>query len=169
MKELFIKEEFISDINRIDKAVMAVLRSKPKEYFSTLPDLSEGLENRLYFSLQVATTFEELCGMIKSKRYSLARIRRLVLSAFLGIDNSFFKTSLPYVRVLGFNDRGAKHLKTLQNPSVPIITRVGDIKNLDEAANKVFATECRATDLYALSLKKVLECGNEFKMKLLKK
>lgn len=164
----FISSDFVSNIKNIDKAILAVLRSKSKEEFSNLPDLSEGIENKFYFSLQVATDFDELCGSIKTKRYSMARIRRLVLSAFLGIDNTMFKTTPPYVRVLGFNDRGAEQLSVLESPSVPIVTRVSDIRKLDAASQKVFELECRATDLYALSLNKAYECGMEFKSKLLK-
>ena len=163
-----IREDIISDINNIDKCILAVLRTKTQEYFSTLPDISEGLENKLYFSVRVATSYNELCNMVKTKRYSHARIRRLVLSAFLGIDNSFFGTVPPYVRILGFSPKGQTHLKNIPESNIPIITRASEIKKLDNNAVKVFETECRATDLYSLSLKKPQECGTEYKAKFLK-
>lgn len=105
--------------------------------------------------------------MIKTKRYTMARVRRLVLSAFLGIDSTQFLKSPPYVRVLGFNSSGAELLSTVK-PPIPVITRAAQLKQLDSNAQKVFETECRATDLYALSLSRPQECGQEFKVKLLK-
>ena len=94
----------------------------------------------------------------------MARVRRLVLSAFLGFDNEYFMKPLPYVRVLGFNKNGREIIKNAKKiSSVPIVTRVSEIKD-----EKVFKTECRATDLYNLSLRKPEECGNEFTAKLIK-
>ncbi|MCQ2450197.1 MAG: nucleotidyltransferase family protein [Clostridia bacterium] len=163
----FIRPEMISDIARLETAVLSVLRTKTKEDFSALPDISEGLENKLLFSVQQATNLDELCMAIKTKRYSHARVRRLVLSAFLQIPCESFLQPPPYVRILGFSKSGENVLKSLQ-PTVPIITRATELKALDGFAKTVFETECRATDLYALSLQKPQSCGLEYKMKLLK-
>ena len=162
-----ITPEHIANISRLENAILCSLRSKTVDDFKNLPDISEGLENKIYFSVRVATSLEELYNMIKTKRYTLARIRRLVLSAFLGFDNKFFMVTPPYVRVLGFSKQGLSHLKKPQGV-IPIITRASQIKELDADALKVFETECRATDIYNLALGKALECGTEQKMKLLK-
>ena len=163
-----LKKEIISDIKKLENVILADLRRKTKDDLINLPDLSEGIENKIIFSSRVAVSLEELYNMIKSKRYTMARIRRLVLSAFLGLDNSFFLKAPPYVRVLGFSENGASHLGKL-NASVPIITKASQIKELDENCNKVFETESRATDLYALSLGSPVGCGTEFTTKFLKK
>ena len=162
-----INPEHIADIKRLENAILCSLRTKSANDLKNLPDISEGLENKIYFSARVATSLDELYNMIKTKRYTMARIRRLVLSAFLALDNRFFMTTPPYVRVLGFNSNGLEHLKTPQG-IIPIITRALQIKNLDDDAIKVFETECRATDIYNLALGVPLECGSEQKMKLLK-
>lgn len=163
----FIGSDFVSDINRIETAILAILRQKTIEDFKNLPDISEGIENKLFFSVRVATSLDELYSMIKSKRYTLARVRRLVLSAALGLTNEFFMTKPPYTRVLGFSKNGEAVLKNI-SADTPVITKVSAIKELDEASQKVFQIEQRATDLYALSLKAPIECGAEFKYKLLK-
>lgn len=162
-----INPEHIADIKRLENAILCSLRTKSANDLKNLPDISEGLENKIYFSARVATSLDELYNMIKTKRYTMARIRRLVLSAFLALDNQFFMTTPPYVRVLGFNSNGLEHLKTPQG-IIPVITRALQIKNLDDDAIKVFETECRATDIYNLALGVPLECGSEQKMKLLK-
>ena len=162
-----INPEHIADIKRLENAILCSVRTKSANDLKNLPDISEGLENKIYFSARVATSLDELYNMIKTKRYTMARIRRLVLSAFLALDNRFFMTTPPYVRVLGFNSNGLEHLKTPQG-IIPVITRALQIKNLDDDAIKVFETECRATDIYNLALGVPLECGSEQKMKLLK-
>lgn len=162
-----IKQEHIADITRIEKAILCTLRTKTEQELKNLPDISEGIENKIAFSSRVATSLEELYNMIKTKRYTMSRIRRLVLSAFLGLDNRFFMRTPPYVRVLGFNKHGAEHFKKAQG-LIPIVTRLSQIKQLDSDAQAVFDIECRATDIYALALGKPLECGMEQRMKLLK-
>ena len=164
----FIEPDFVSDIKRIETAILAILRQKTVEDFKNLPDISEGIENKLFFSVRVAKSLEELYSMIKSKRYTLARVRRLVLSAALDFTNEFFMTKPPYARVLGFSKNGEQILKNI-SADTPVITKVSSIKELDEASQKVFQIEQRATDLYALSLKSPIECGAEFKYKFLKK
>ena len=163
-----ITEENIADICRLENAILYALRTKSIEDLKSIPDISEGLENKIYFSARVATNLDELYNMIKTKRYTLARIRRLVLAAFLGFDNRFFMTTPPYVKVLGFSNTGLEHLKTPQG-IIPIITRALQIKQLDIDAQDIFETECRATDIYNLCLGVPLECGTEQRMKILKK
>ncbi len=157
----------ISDISRIEKAVLGVLRTKTQNELKRLPDLSEGVENKLFKAIRLAGSLEELYNEIKVKRYTLARIRRLVLNAFIGADDEFFMKSPPYIRVLGFSKSGQELLKTLCS-AVPIIKRIADIRRLDLSARRVFEAECRATDLFSLSLPKAEPCGLEYTAKLIK-
>lgn len=161
--------ENISDVSRLERAILSVLRVKNPADFSILPDISEGVENKLITAIKTAKGIDDLFDKIKVKRYTLARIRRLVLSAFIGIDNSFFMKPLPYVRVLGFNKKGEAQLKkATANASIPIITRVSQVKDLDTSSQKVFETECRATDLFLLSLSIPGGTGLEYTSKLIK-
>jgi hypothetical protein len=131
-----------------------VLRTKNTVDLKKLPDLSEGLENKLFSAIRVATSTEELYNTVKVKRYTHARIRRLALSAFIGADNGFFMKQPPYIRVLGFNGEGEKILRNSPKTDIPLVSRVSEIENLGSNAQKVFKTECRATDLYSLGFSK---------------
>ncbi len=159
-------ESDISQIKNIETAILARLRSLKIDDFKKLPDTSEGIENLIYSSLRTATSLDELYNLIKCKRYTLARIRRLILSAFLGIDNTYFKKEPPYVRVLGFSGNSLSKLP--ENPIKPIITKVSQINKLSEFSKKVFETECRATDLYSLSLEPKKECGADMTTPIIK-
>ncbi len=161
--------ENISDISNIETGILAVLRTKTIEELRQLPDLSEGVENKLFYSISIARSLEELYNTMKVKRYTLARIRRLVLSAFLGADNSFFMKPVPYLRVLGFSQAGEKYIKeNFKNLSVPLINRVSDTEKLGGDVKKIFETESRATDLFLLSLNTPQKSGLEYKAKIIK-
>ncbi len=165
----YIFKEDFSDIKRIENTVLGVLRTKTSHELSHLPDLSEGVENKLFSAVKSATSLSGLYEEIKVKRYTLARVRRLVLSAFLGIDNTMFMKTPPYLRILGFNKKGEKIIKENKHISkIPFVLRANEIENLGDDAKKVFALECKATDLYALSFEKPLECGIEYTRNLIK-
>lgn len=158
----------ISDMNKLEKAILGVLRTKTIEDLRKLPDISEGIENKILSNITLSGSLEELYNGIKVKRYTLARIRRLVLSAFIGADNTFFMKPLPYIRVLGFNKTGQELLADrLSKSPVPVIAKTKDINNLDSVSKKVFETECRATDLFGLSLDNPLPCGLEYTSKII--
>lgn len=159
--------ENLSDIKRIENLILGTLRTKTKEELSALPDVSEGLENKLYAAIKTATSLHELYDSIKVKRYTHARIRRLVLSAFLGLNNNFFMKKPSYIRVLGFNKNGEEVIKK-QSSNIPIVVKATEIEKLCNNAKEMFEFECKATDLYSLSLKNPLPCGIEYTANLIK-
>lgn len=164
-----LSENGYSDVKFLETAILSSLRAKPQSFFKTLPDISEGVENKIYSALKTAKTLDELYANIKVKRYTLARIRRLVLSAYLEMDNRLFLKTPPYVRVLGFNKDGESILKKAKNISpIPIVLRVSEIENLSDNAKYMFETECRATDLYGLSFKTPKDCGMEYTQAIIK-
>lgn len=166
--EIF-SEENISDMARIERLILGTLRTKTIDDLKKLPDLSEGVENKLFSAIKLAKSLEDLYNKLKVKRYTHARIRRLVLSAFIGADDSLFMKPVPYIRVLGFSNKGKELLKKVTaESSVPVITRATDIKLLKGDALKVFEAECRATDLFALSLEEPFDCGLEYTSKIIK-
>lgn len=159
----------LSDIAKIENAILAVLRTKTIDELKQLPDVSEGIENKLFDAIKKSLSLDELYENIKVKRYTLARIRRLVLSAFMGADNSFFMQSPPYIRVLGFNKTGEALLReNVCKSRIPVVMKVSEIDKLSDTAKNVFSTECLATDLFALSLNKSMPCSTEYTRKLIK-
>ncbi len=165
-----LKNSPISDIRKIENAILCKLRMDfSGDKFPALPDISEGIENRLKNAVLIATSFEELLALTKTKRYTLARIRRLCLSAFLGIDNSFFGKLPPYIRVLAMGKNGEELLKQAnKNSSLPIITKTKQLNLDDGFTKKVWSLESVASDIYALSLNPPRKCGDEYYQKIIK-
>lgn len=146
-----------------ERAVLAVLRTRSKEQLSRLPFVSEGIENRLYNAIRTASTLEELIDLTKTKRYTRTRVQRLIYSAYLGITAELASGLPPYIRVLGANGRGYEILRAAKQngATLPIVSRASDVASLDERAQRLFALECRAADLYAMFLPTPSPCGSE--------
>lgn len=151
----------ICSLNNCQVAVLSKLRTMSKEDFLSIEDVSEGLENRIYQAVQDAASLNELYDAIKTKRYAHSRIRRIILRSYLGITRDY-TVNVPYIRILGFNDRGRDILTQMKKTaSLPIISRYADINNLSSNGKRLFELECRCTDLYNLGYKKPLPCNTE--------
>ena len=125
------------------------MRTISAEELRFVSDVSEGLENRITECASKAKSYDELLEMIKTKRYTHARIRRIILSAVLGITRDDVASSPRYIRVLGFNEKGRELIVKMKNEAaLPIVTKPKDISLLDEYAAKQFAVECKAADVY---------------------
>jgi len=64
-----------------DNALLTTLRLKGRDYIASLPDVCEGLENRIYDAALKCATRSELIERVKTKRYTYARISRILLCA----------------------------------------------------------------------------------------
>ena len=94
-----------------------------------LPDISEGLENKILKEILNANSLNELILNSKSKRYTYTRINRILAQSFLNLEDfdllSLSKTPAPYARVLGFNSIGRNMLKNIKTKgNIDIITKV---------------------------------------------
>lgn len=155
-----------ASLSWLERSILCKLRTMKPEDFSALPDLSEGLENRLYTAAREARSLEELYSLVKSKRYSHARIRRLVMSAFLEIPSGLPELPL-YLRILGMTETGARILKDAI-PTLPVAVRPVDFERLGGSFADLFRLEARADDLYALAFPTPFPCGRDYTEKLIK-
>lgn len=155
-----------ASLSWLERSILCKLRTMKPEDFSALPDLSEGLENRLHTAAREARSLEELYSLVKSKRYSHARIRRLVMSAFLEIPSGLPELPL-YLRILGMTETGARILKDA-TPMLPVAVRPVDFERLGGSFANLFRLEARADDLYALAFPTPFPCGRDYTEKLIK-
>ena len=92
------------------RAVLSRLRTMEDAEFEVLPFGSEGLWRKLMRESRSQATLEDIASVVKSKRYTRSRIDRMILCAYLGITAEMMNTDIPYVRVLGFSNRGREIL-----------------------------------------------------------
>lgn len=166
LKEAIKEGEAPSNSRILQDAVLATLRKMNADDFATLPWISEGLENRLYSLSRTATNYDELLTALKTRRYPLARLRRVLWAALIGMTVADTEGLPPYIRVLGMNDRGREVLAAA-SPTLPLLTRTAQLDGLDDRAKRLFGLECIATDLHALTRPNPAPCGTDHTQKLL--
>lgn len=122
-----------------DAAVLSHLKRLSAEDFKKVPDVSEGLEMRIFDAISSSRTIEELYSKIKTKRYALSRIRRIITNAYLGVSA---EQSPCYIRVLALNDTGKKVLSLARKKAtLPIITKPAAGKGIAAFENEVLYSE----------------------------
>lgn len=152
----------IADIKRIENAVLYKIRTVSADELSRVSDVSEGIENRILSAAKQARNLEELYSGAKTKRYSHARIRRIIWNCFLGVTADDLALPVPYIRISGFNKKGAELIKAAKETAVlPVISKPADLQTLGETAQRVFSLECVAGDIYALCMESPDVCGTE--------
>lgn len=164
-KKLSLKE--ISSIKNCESAVLYKLRTMSADDFRNIEDVKEGLENRIINAVKTSSSIDEIYEKIKTKRYTMARIRRIIIRAFLSITKDTESEPL-YLHILGFSAAGeAKLAQMKKNAVLPIISKYSDIYKLDGSARDMFEQECRFTDLYNLGFSPARPCGEEQRNKII--
>lgn len=153
-----------ADLSRLERIILYKLRTMSKEDIKKLPDISEGLENRIYDAARCSKTLDEFFETVKTKRYTMARIRRIAVSALLNINTEYSKAGAKYVRVLAFNEKGAELMSEIKKRgSLPLITNVADgYDSLDEVSKQIFDIDILATDTFNMALEEIKPCGEDF-------
>ena len=136
----FIKSIVIRDISELDK------------YF----EVNEGIENKIYQNIFTASNLSDLHQSIKSKRYTLTKIKRTLNNILLGINKEDMNnikniTKVPYIRVLAFNDKGREILKNIKNNSdINIINKFSNVSfSMDDYIFKTLINyDIKASNLY---------------------
>lgn len=135
-----------------ERAMLARLRTMDRADFAALDQGREGLGNRLYRASRTAASLEELLASAKTKRYAHARLRRMVLWAFLGLSPAGLPEDVPYLRPLAANAAGRALLGRMRKTAaVPVLTRPAGAGRLSPQAQALFSLEVRASDLYTLA------------------
>ena len=94
------------------------------EGIKSIADVSEGLENRIYRECAAAHSFSQLADAIKTKRYTLTRINRILMCILLGITDRMTSLAPEYIRVLAMNSVGAQILSlSKKTRTLPVITK----------------------------------------------
>ena len=135
-----------------ERAMLSRLRMMDEKDFARYDGGNEGLYRRFADVARTAPSIDALLSAVKTKRYAYARLRRLLLAAYLGVAAEDVPQRMPYLRVLAFNERGRALLKRMkQTARVPVLIRSADVRALDAPAQRLFTLTARAEDQYALA------------------
>ena len=136
-----IKQIIVRDINNLNS------------YF----DVNEGIENKIYKSVFTSNSLDSLQQDIKSKRYTLTRVKRILNNILLGITKEDMNkvksiSYIPYVRVLAFNDKGREIIKQIKlNSDIYIVNKFANIDfNSDDLFETLINYDIKASNIYNL-------------------
>ena len=131
-----------------DDLLLWRLRQTSEAELAALPGVAEGLERRIFRCAAVASTREELLDALKCKRYTRARLSRILACALLGLTNALAERhpEPEYARLMGMRRDARPLLSELKHRAkLPIVSDPVRLQS-----DECFRLECRATDLRAL-------------------
>jgi len=123
-----------------------------KENIKNIYDVNEGLENKIYDSVLTSKTYDELINNIKSKRYTMSRIKRILTHVLLNITKEEYDAlnSSYYARILKINKSNNILGILNKNTSIPIVANINDnnIDDLDEKTKIALELDFSSTNIY---------------------
>ena len=134
----------------IDIALMSRIIALSEDEFESLPDGAGGAGRRLYKTAQEYSGIENIAYHAATRPYPMARMRRMLMCAALGITTEYTKHSPPYMRVLALNAKGREYLRELNETSIPIVIKPATVRALGAVAESVFAKGALANDVFRL-------------------
>ncbi len=139
-------------LQSLSRETVYALRRMDSEQLRALPDVSEGLENLIYSACRAHADIGSVLSAVKSRRYTMARLKRICMCALLGIYGSPMKRPDGlFIRVLGIRREAQPLLSALHERSeLPVVTRYKDVAKLNEKQRELMAIELRCADIAAL-------------------
>lgn len=147
-------------VDGLESAVIAQLRLGSEEWLKGIHEITEGLENRILSAANQSGTLAALRKAIKSKRYNLTRVNRMLLYSLFSVSKSqmarFDKAGPQYIRLLGFSSQGRKILqKVKNNSSLPVLSTGRQVaamikKSPEQISSEMLSLDIRASDIYSL-------------------
>ncbi|NLZ82016.1 MAG: nucleotidyltransferase [Clostridiales bacterium] len=146
-----LEEDFSSMLYYKLKSVLCHKENTLTDYF----DVSEELGARIKNQIDNYSSFLDFSDILKTRQYTLTRIRRSLLHILLDIKKEdillFSKNDyILYARILGFNTSSGELLSKIKNNStIPLLSKLADADNLLEPiGKKMLQQDIFASDLF---------------------
>ena len=158
----------VASLQSLERVILYRIRTISKEEMMCLPDMNEALYSRFY-AARTSGSLNELLSAVKTKCYTMSRIRRAMLCAVIGIPREVLHTEPPYARVLAFNDRGRELMGIAQKKSrIPIHTSLARLREENAACRTFVQIEERASDVYGLAHPEISSCEEDYRARIIK-
>ena len=152
-------------LKNAERAVLYKLREMTADDLKNIPDVDEGLENRIRQAVLNCNSIDSILDSCKTKRYTYSRLRRIILCALLSVGRSDVYSAISHIRVLAFNENGREVLRIMrESAKVPVIMKHSDAyKTGDENIVREYEKEIFSSDVFALMSNEVGFCSKEQK------
>jgi predicted nucleotidyltransferase len=154
----------IARFEQLERILLYKLRTSSPEEIAKLPEVAQGLENKI-FAARNETSLESMLLAIKSKRYPMARIRRILLDLLIGITPADTETPPPYGRILALSERGRDILAAAKQAgtALPYATSLSKLAELGGNCRHCSDLEARATAIYGLAQRSISPADADYK------
>lgn len=101
----------------------------------TYYDVTAGMHNRLKIAAETANTYEQFLKNAKTKKYTMAKIKRISLYALLNITKELYELAVdsdPYLFVLALNKDRKDILSEIDQSTKNVLIRYSDIDKVDK-------------------------------------
>ncbi len=155
---------FPVDQNELSTVVLAHFRNILASSATTLPaEDGCGLYARLCRLSHKATDLQNLIEISKTKKYTTARIRRLIWYALFGVTSSDLCAKPKYTQLLAMDDKGAKLLRRIhRHGNIDVLTKPADYHRMSEEAVLQAEMDIRADQLFLLARNVALRNDSPF-------
>ena len=162
-----VKNGETASMSRLERVILYKLRTCSVEEIAQICDVGQGLEHRIY-GARMAGSLDELLFTVKTKRYTMARIRRIMLALLIGITKTDMEQLPPYGRILAFNERGREILARAKGSAmIPFGSSIAKLSQLGDTAERFAELEIRASDIYGLALDTVTSAQKDYRAKIM--
>ena len=150
---LLYDDQFIIPQEALSDVMLFAIRRMTTQELSMVPDVAEGFENVLYRAVREVRSLSEFYERIKTKRYTLARCKRIVACALLGITSDQVRRMVQsregsYLKVLGFRRQARALISEIaKNKTAPLILRNSDLDDLPNFVRQNVETDMLSTDI----------------------
>lgn len=154
----------IARFEQLERILLYKLRTSTAEEIAALPEVGQGLENKI-LSARNETSLESMLLSMKSKRYSMARLRRILLDLLIGITPADTENPPPYGRILALSERGRDILGAAKRAgtTLPFATSLAKLAELGGAYKQCADLEARATAIYGLAQRSIGSADSDYK------
>ena len=150
----------------LERLILYKLRTSDPEELHHIAEIGQGLEHRLYKAKR-ASSLTELLGNIQTKRYPMARLRRILLHILLDIRTSDMQQLPSYGRILAFNDTGREILRDSKSKRLlPFSHSLAELAHTGAAAGRCAALESQSTDIYQLARREIGKGESDFRRRI---
>lgn len=150
---LMYDDQFIIALDTLSDLMLYAIRRMSAAELANLPDVCEGFENVMYRAVRSVRTLSDFFDEVKTKRYTLARCKRIAVCALLGITNDQVRQlngsrEGSYLRVLGFQKKARALISEIaRQKTAPLILRNSDLEACPPMIRRNFETDALSTDI----------------------
>lgn len=160
----------LADVSYLERQILYKMRTMGVQELQNLPDIGQGFEQRILSVGKMAKSYQEFLDASKNKRYTMAKIRRLSLSAIIGIRKQDLQIPPQFGRILALNDAGTEILSEAKGKAMLSFgTSIPQLVSEDSPTSKRFAIlSAMAHDVYTLAMENVQNGGLDFTTPIVK-